>query len=69
MGQASYTMKVLTQSFSPLVGAWCLYLARPTVAQLEVSLALTICESGASFFVSSWCVNLIRLFLCDDALH
>ena len=32
------------------------------MAQLEVSLALTICESLALFFVSSWSVNLIRVF-------
>ena len=29
------------------------------------SLALTICESWALFFVSSWCDNLIRVFLHD----
>ena len=34
-----------------------LSVAGPTVAQLEV------------FFVSSWCVNLIRVFLRDDTLH
>ena len=33
------------------------------------SLALGICESRAIFFVSSKYVNLIRVFLCDDALH
>ena len=33
------------------------------------SLALTICESWALFFVSSWCVNLIRVFLHIDTLH
>ena len=33
------------------------------------SLALTICESLALFFVSSWCVNLIRVSLHDDTLH
>ena len=26
-------------------------------------------ESRALFFVSSWCVNLIRVFLHDDTLH
>ena len=39
------------------------------MAQLEVSLALTICESRAFFFVSSWCVNLIRVFLHDNTLQ
>ena len=29
------------------------------MAQLEVAI----------FFVSSWCVNLIRVFLHDDTLH
>ena len=32
-------------------------------------LALTICESRALFFVSSWCSNLNRVFLHDDILH
>ena len=36
MGQASDLMTTLTESFNPLVGAWCLPLAMPTVAQLEV---------------------------------
>ena len=39
------------------------------MAELEVFLALTICDSCALFFVSSWCVNLIRVFLHDDTLH
>ena len=39
------------------------------MAQLRFSLALTICESWALFLVSSWCVNLIRVFLHDDTLH
>ena len=39
------------------------------MAQLEAFLALTICESLALFFVSSRCVNLIRVFLHDDTLH
>ena len=43
-------------------------MAGPTVPQLEV-LALTICETLALFFVSALCVNLIRLFLCDDTLQ
>ena len=33
------------------------------------SLTLTFCESWDNFFVSSRCVNLIRLFICDDALR
>ena len=36
---------------------------------LRFSLALTICESKALFFVSSWCSNLIRVFFHDDTLH
>ena len=36
MGQTSDSMTVLTQSFSPLVGLWCLSLAEPDVAQLWV---------------------------------
>ena len=31
--------------------------------------ALTICESRSLFFISSWYVDLIGLFLCDDAVH
>ena len=38
------------------------------MAQLKVFLS-SDCESGALFFVSSWCVNLIRVFLHDDTLH
>ena len=38
LGQPSY-------SFNRLVGARCLSLAGPAVAQLEASLYLTICES------------------------
>ena len=41
----------------------------PPWLNLTFSLALTICESLALFFVSSWCVNLIRVFLHDDTLH
>ena len=33
------------------------------------SFVLTICEWWGSFFILSLCVNLIRLFLCDNALH
>ena len=36
---------------------------------LRFSLALTICESRALFFVSSWSVNLIKVFFHDDTLH
>ena len=36
VGQASYLMSALTKSFNQLVGALCLSLAGPTVAQLEV---------------------------------
>ena len=40
------------------------------MAQREgFSLVLTIYVSLALFIVSSQCVNLIRLFLCDDPLH
>ena len=36
VGQASDLMTALTLSFIPLVGAWCVSVAGPTVAQLEV---------------------------------
>ena len=39
VGQASDLMTALTLSFHPLLGSWCLSLARPTVAKLEVSLS------------------------------
>ena len=35
VGQASDSMNALTQSFNRWVGAWCLSVAGPTVAQLE----------------------------------
>ena len=55
------------RSFSLLVGAWCLSLAGPTVAKLQVFFS-SICESGALFFVSP-CIHFIWLFLCDDKLQ
>ena len=36
VGQASDLMTALTKSFNLLVGAWCVPLAGPTVAQLKV---------------------------------
>ena len=33
------------------------------------SLVMTICEQSDSFYIPSLCVNLIRVFLCDNALH
>ena len=45
VGQASDSMTALIYSFNRWVGALCLSVAGPTVAQLEVFLALTICES------------------------
>ena len=36
VGQASDSMTALTKSFNRWVGAWCLSVAGPTVAQLEV---------------------------------
>ena len=36
VGQASDSMTTLTLSFNQWVGAWCLSVAGPTVAQLEV---------------------------------
>ena len=36
VGQASYLMMTLADSFHPCVGACCLSLAGPTLAQLEV---------------------------------
>ena len=39
------------------------------MAQLGFTLALTVCELRAHFFVSSQHVNMIWLFPCDDTLH
>ena len=39
------------------------------MAQLEVFLALTVCGSWALFFVSSWCVGLVGVFLRGGALR
>ena len=50
-GQASDSMTALALSFNPLVGAWCLSLAGPTVAQLE------------DFFSSDY-LRVITPFLC-----
>ena len=55
------------------VGLWlvpgaCLWLGLPWLS-LGFSLALTVCGSCALFFVSSWCVGLIRLFLCYGTLQ
>ena len=36
MGQVSDIVAVLAWGFDPLVGAWCLSLAGPVLAQLEV---------------------------------
>ena len=41
----------------------------PPWLNLRFSLALTICEPRVLFVVSSWYVNLIRVFLHDDTLH
>ena len=46
----------------------CLWLGLPWLS-LGFSLALTVCGSWALFFVSSWCVGLMRLFLCKGALQ
>ena len=51
VGQASYSMTALTYNFNPLIGALFLYLAWPTVAQLEV-------------FFSSDYLGGMRPFLC-----
>ena len=59
VGQASDSMTASTYSFHWWVGAWCLSLMDPPWLNLRFSLALTICESWALFFVSSWCVNLM----------
>ena len=68
VGQASDSMTALTLSFNRSVGSQCLSLARPFVAQLE-GFFTSICDFLALFFVWSYCVNLIRLFLCDDTFH
>ena len=36
VGQASDSMTALTESFNRWIGAWCLSVAGPTMAQLEV---------------------------------
>ena len=41
----------------------------PPWLNLRFSLALTVLGSWALLFVSSWCVNLIRVFLHDDTLR
>ena len=41
----------------------------PPWLNLEFSLALAVCGSWALFSVSSWCVNLIRVFLHGGALR
>ena len=41
----------------------------PPWLNLRLYLALTFYESGAIFFVSSRCVNMIRVFLHDDTLQ
>ena len=60
VGQASDSMKKLTYSFHRGVGALCLSLAGPTVAQLEFFLLVL------TFFGS---LAILFSFLCDDALH
>ena len=49
--------------------SWCLSFAGTTMAQLGVSLSLTVCELRAFLFVSSQYVNLIWMLPCDDTLH
>ena len=39
------------------------------MAHLEVFFGSDYIESSDLFLVSSWCVNLIRVFLHDDTLH
>ena len=34
-----------------------------------IHVLISSCAERALCFVSSWCVNLIRVFLHDDALH
>ena len=47
---------------------WCpLSLASPAMSQLQVFVSFD--ESRALFLVSSKRVNLIRLFICDDAFY
>ena len=60
VGQASETVAEL--SLVMVVFGWD-YLGS------KFSFVLTICEEWGSFFILSMCVNLIRLFLCDAALH
>ena len=39
------------------------------MAQLEVFFSSDYLGVMSPFFVSSWCVNLIRVFLHDDTLY
>ena len=52
LGQASDSMMALTLSFNQWVGAWCLAVAGPTMAQPEVS--LTFLASGYQGKVGGW---------------
>ena len=60
--QASDSMMVLTKLFTHWLLPDACLLAGPTAGQLEVFFS-------DLFFVLSKCLNLIRLFLGDDALH
>ena len=51
VGQTSDSMSIMAQHFHRWVSVWCLSLAGPTVAQLGVSLALTVSELRTIFFV------------------
>ena len=68
-GQALDSLSALTLSFHRLVPDGCLWLGPPSFNLRKLSLSLAIRESSALFYVSSRCVNLIRLHLCDDTLQ
>ena len=58
-----------TWSFHWLVADDTILLLGPTWLNLSLSLVLTFCDSWSLSFISSFCVNLIRIFICNDALH
>ena len=69
VGWASASVAALVWGFGWWVGVWCLSALDPPWLSLRFSLALTVCELWALFFVSLCCVNLIRVFLHYDSLH
>ena len=67
VGQASDSMTALT-SLIGVLGPDAYLLLDPPWLSLGFSLALAVCGSWALFFVSSWCVGLVGVFLHDGIL-